>query len=68
MDTYGLGKVARTAGGRGEPFHAFNIIGVHGSPLVSFSFDTQEEAEAAHKAMQSIVATAKIITPFALSR
>jgi hypothetical protein len=43
-------------------------LAVHGQPLISFSFETSKEAEAAHKAMLSIVATAKIITPYALSR
>jgi hypothetical protein len=51
MDIYNLGKVARTTDGRGEFFHAFNIIGVQGRPVVGFAFETQEEAEAAHKAM-----------------
>jgi hypothetical protein len=32
------------------------------------SFETRKEAEAAHKAMLAIVATAKIITPYALTR
>ena len=41
--------------------YGFNIIGVHGQPLVSFAFDTQEEAEAAHKGMQPIIAMAKLI-------
>jgi hypothetical protein len=36
---------------RGPIRYAFNIIGVQGRPLVSFAFDTQEEAESAHKAM-----------------
>jgi hypothetical protein len=50
MDIYSLGKIARTTDGRGEFFHAFNIIGVQGRPVVGFAFETQEEAEAAHKA------------------
>jgi hypothetical protein len=49
-------------------FYGLIVIGVHGGPLISFSFETSKEAEAAHKAMLSIVATAKIITPHALSR
>ena len=58
MDIYNLGKVQSTTDGPG-----FNIIGVHSRPLVTFSFDTQEEADAAHGAMQAIVAKAKVITP-----
>jgi hypothetical protein len=63
MDTYNLGKIASTTGGRGALFHGFDIYGVHGIPIVSFSFETREQAEAAHKAMRDIVATAKLITP-----
>jgi hypothetical protein len=58
MDTYNLGAVQSTTGGPG-----FNIVGVHGRPLVTFSFDTQEEADAARDAMHAIVAKAKVITP-----
>jgi hypothetical protein len=58
MDTYNLGAVQSTTDGPG-----FNIVGVHGRPLVTFSFDTQEEAESAHKAMRGIVASAKLIKP-----
>jgi hypothetical protein len=62
MDTYNLGKIASTTGGRGALFHGFDIYYVQGRPLVSFSFETREEAEAAHKAMRAIVETAKLIT------
>jgi hypothetical protein len=58
MDTYNLGAVQSTTDGPG-----FNIVGVHGRPLVTFSFDTQEEADAARDAMHAIVAKAKVITP-----
>jgi hypothetical protein len=57
MDTYALSKVAPTIDGSG-----FNIIGVYGRPLVSFEFETEEEAEGAHKAMQPVLATTKLIT------
>jgi hypothetical protein len=63
MDTYNLGKVDATRDAvRATSLHCFNIIGVDGRPLVSFSFETLAEAEAAHKAMQAIVAKAKLIT------
>ena len=60
MDTYNLGAVQSTTDGPG-----FNIVGVHGRPLATFSFDTQEEADAARNAMamHAIVAKAKVITP-----
>ena len=50
-------------GVRGVLLQAFNIIGIHGRPLVTLSFETQAEAEAAHKAMQATVAMAKLIVP-----
>jgi hypothetical protein len=56
MDIYNLGKVQSTTDGAG-----FDIIGVRRRPLVTFVFETQEEADAAHKAMQPIIATAKVI-------
>jgi hypothetical protein len=59
MDIYSLGKVQSTTDGYG-----FNIIGVHGRPLVSFSFETQEEADAAHKAMRPIIAMAKGVVSY----
>jgi hypothetical protein len=58
MDTYNLGAVQSTTDGPG-----FNIVGVHGRPLVTFSFDTQEEADAARDAMHAIIAKVKVITP-----
>jgi hypothetical protein len=59
-----LGKIDSMIDGVIGPFlYGFNIIGIHGRPLVTFSFDTQEEAESAHKAMRGIVASAKRIKP-----
>jgi hypothetical protein len=64
MDIYNLGKIVSTMDGvRGALFYGFDIVGTHGRPLVTFSFETQAEADAAHKAMQTIVAKAKVITP-----
>ena len=69
MDIYNLGKVNSTIDGVIGPLrHGFNIIGVHGRPLVTFSFDTQEEAETAHKAMRDVVASAKLIKPHVVPR
>ena len=67
MGVYNVGKVDTITDGR-DSFYGFNVIGIHGRPLISFSFETRKKAEAAHKAMLAIVATAKIITPYALSR
>ena len=64
MDVYNLGKVDSTIDGViGPLLYGFNIIGVRGRPLVTFSFETRDEAESAHKAMLEIVATAKLIKP-----
>jgi hypothetical protein len=64
MATYNLSKVDSTIDGViGPLMYGFNITGVHGRPLVTFSFETGDEAEVAHKALQPIIATAKGITP-----
>ena len=67
MDLYNLDKVASTMDGAmgASLFYGFNIIGVHGRPLVTFAFETQEDAEAVYNLMQAIVAKAKVITPYA---
>jgi hypothetical protein len=61
VNIYNLGKIDSTTGIRGASRYGFNIIGVQGRPLRLL--DTQEEAEAAHKAMRDIVASAKLIRP-----
>ena len=64
MDVYNLSKVDSTIEGVIGPLrYGFNIIGVHGRPLVTLAFETRDEAESAHKAMLEIVATAKLIKP-----
>jgi hypothetical protein len=65
MDLYNLGKVDSIADDESMLGFGFSIIGIIGRPIVSFEFETQEEAEAAHKAMQAIVAKAKLIAPYA---
>jgi hypothetical protein len=65
MDIYNLGKVALITDDASMLRFGFSIIGVIERPIVSFEFETQEEAEAAHKTMQVIVAKAKLITPYA---
>ena len=64
MDIYNLTKVDATIDGViGPILYGFNIIGVQGRPLVTFSFETSDEAKVAHKAMQHIVSSAKLIKP-----
>jgi hypothetical protein len=41
----------------------YGITGVQGRPVVSFSFATNTEAEAARTAMLAVVATAQLIMP-----
>jgi transposase len=65
MGVYNVSEVDTITDGR-DFYYGFRVIGVHGQPLISFSFETSKEAEAAHKAMLPIVATAKIIMPTAL--
>jgi hypothetical protein len=60
MDVYNLGKVQSTQQGG----HGFNIVSVQGHPIVSLAFESKEEAEAAHKAMQPFIAKAKLITAY----
>jgi hypothetical protein len=65
MDIYNLGKVDSITDDASMLRFGFSIIGIIGRPIVTFEFEIQEEAEAAHKAMQAIVAKAKLITPYA---
>ena len=68
MDIYNLTEVDTTMDGkRGVLLQGFNIIGVDGRPLVTLSFETQSEAEAAQKAMLPVVRVAKLITPHVIS-
>lgn len=63
MDIYNLATVDATRdSARGTSLHGFNIIGVDGRPLVTFSFETLAEAQDVHKAMQAIVPKMKLIT------
>ena len=43
--------------------YGFNIIVVHGRPLVGFAYDQREEAEAAHEIIGGAIASARLITP-----
>ena len=63
MDIYYLSQVDTTMDGvRGVLLQGFNIIGVHGRPLVTLSFETQAEAEAAHKAALSLLSAKKFLS------
>jgi hypothetical protein len=65
MNIYDLSNVDSTIDGvLGQLRYGFNIVGGHGRPLVSFSFESRDEADDARKAMQAIIASAKGIKPF----
>jgi hypothetical protein len=64
MDLYKVTAVSPTKEApRDRLLFSFNITGVVGRPIVSFSFETQ--AEYARNAMLAIVAKGKLITPHA---
>jgi hypothetical protein len=67
MDIYDLTKVASMTGHppHNDTTYDFKIIGEHGRPLVAFSYERREEAEAAHKLIVEAIAKAKLITPMA---
>jgi hypothetical protein len=43
--------------------HGFNVIGGNGRPLVTFNYETEEEAAAAREQMLEGVARVKAIVP-----
>jgi hypothetical protein len=64
MDVYDLGPIAgNTEDTGGRRLHGFNVIGVAGRPLVSFNYETEEEAAAAREKMREAIARAKLIVP-----
>jgi hypothetical protein len=58
MDTYNLSKIAPTIDG-----HGFNIVGVHGRPLVYFAYSHEKEAVAAAEHVRAAIAKAKLVVP-----
>jgi hypothetical protein len=64
MDVYDLGPIVGiTADTVGRRLHGFNVIGVSGRPLVSFNYETEEEAAAAREQIREAIARAKLIVP-----
>jgi hypothetical protein len=47
----------------GRVLHGFNVVGINGRPLVTFHYETEEEAAAAREQMRQAIATAKSIVP-----
>jgi len=60
---YNLGEVQMINELHTDFYFGFNILNIHGRPLVILGFDSHEEAASAHKAMKEIVAHAKMIKP-----
>jgi hypothetical protein len=54
-------RVRESNGGR--TLHGFNVIGINGRPLVTFNYETEEEATAAREQMREAIARAKLIVP-----
>ena len=64
MDVYDLAPIAGiTEDTGGRRLHGFNVIGVSGRHLVSFNYETEEEAAAAREQMREAIARAKLIVP-----
>jgi hypothetical protein len=63
MDIYSVGEVQSTTDERSNPLYGFNIVGIHGRPLVNFGYETRAEAEASRSDMLMAIETAKVITP-----
>jgi hypothetical protein len=64
MDVYDLGPITGiTEDTGGRRLRGFNVISVSGWPLVSFNYETAEEATAAREQMREGIATAKLIVP-----
>jgi hypothetical protein len=61
MAIYALADVQSTQDGRGGFYWSFNIVGVYGRPLVTFSYETKEEAEAARQDMVRAISEAMTI-------
>jgi hypothetical protein len=60
---YNLGEVQMINDPHTDFYFGFNILNIHGRPLVILGFDSHEEAASAHKAMKEIVAHVKMIRP-----
>ena len=48
-------------GNGGRTLHGFDVIGINGRPLVTFNYETEEEAAAAREQMRQQVVRAKTI-------
>ena len=60
MAIYSLGQVQKIKDPR-QPYYGFDVIGALGRPILSFAFDSQDEAAACHQAMRPVIKTTKLI-------
>jgi hypothetical protein len=64
MIVYELSAITRcTESNGGRVLHGFNVINLNGRPLVTFHYETEEEAAAAREQMRQSISTAKSIVP-----
>jgi hypothetical protein len=64
MVKYELSAITQlTESNGGRVLHGFNVIGGNGRPLVTFNYETEEEAAAAREQMLEGVARVKAIVP-----
>jgi indole-3-glycerol phosphate synthase len=62
MIIYEVGSITAVKESNGSRIlHGFNVIGINGRPLVTFNYDTEEEAAAAREQMREAVARARTI-------
>jgi hypothetical protein len=65
MIIYEVGSITAVKESNGSRIlHGFNVIGINGRSLVTFNYDTEEEAAAAREQMREAVARARTIIPY----
>jgi hypothetical protein len=65
MIIYEVGSITAVKESNGSRIlHGFNVTGINGRPLVTFNYDTEEEAAAAREQMREAVARARTIIPY----
>lgn len=60
MAIYGLGQVRKLEHSQ-QLYYGFDVIGELGRPILSFAFDSQEEAAACRQSMRPVITTTKLI-------
>ena len=60
MATYGLSQVQKIKDPQ-RLYYGFDVIDALGRPILSFAFDSQEEAAACRQAIRPVISTTKLI-------